>query len=83
MRESVIRTMVQFGGFVSSARPGDRVVYHTGFLHDDRLERNGVRLLADYIALAAEAGLVAMTQRRNAGVTEYLATRTRRKGTTA
>lgn len=90
-RESRVRTAVQFGGFVSAARPGERTVYHTGFLLDDRVAADQTTprrveraltldALAEHVGFAADAGLVRLVQRVRSGARDYLAIRTRRKG---
>lgn len=75
------KTAIQFGGFVSAARPGQRCVYHVGCLIDDRATSPQVNALADIAALAGEAGLVSLHHRRvRDGVASYVAIRTQRKG---
>jgi len=89
--EMTVNSIVQFGGFLATARVGERAVYHTGFLLDDRVPdkksgRDAVHaraldMLADHVALSADAGLITLTQRRcGEGQWDYLAIRIKRKG---
>jgi hypothetical protein len=60
--------------WMSFAEPGDRFVYHIGFLCVDRLKLR--RHEGDLAQGLARAGLVALTQRRlGSGQYEYIATR--------
>jgi hypothetical protein len=65
--------------WLSSARPGDCIVYHAGLLAADREAKTeqaiALNLVASEFWTAAQAGRVALTQRRLAPlVCAYLAT---------
>jgi hypothetical protein len=78
-------TDVQFIDWLRDAETGDRLAYHTGFFAVDRGDAKAgkltathrrIRALGDAVVRAAEAGDVALTQRRLAvGRWEYVATR--------
>lgn len=60
------------------AEPGNRFLYHTGLLMNDRQEDPKLNLLAYEVLLAAEAGFVHLRQRRSAdgSGTDYWVVRT-------
>lgn len=75
----------EFERFVTSARPGARVVYHTGLLMADRLLDKAVDAVAREAAIAEGQGKVHLVQRRldsgtslyPDGECEYIAERAR------
>lgn len=81
MRERTITSPIAFGGFLQVAKAGDRCVYHTGCLIDDRQTHAHVHVMAEFVAFAADLGLVLLHQVRvSDGLARYVAVRTRRKG---
>lgn len=72
----------KFESEVRALRPGASIVYHTGYLGRDRLLDFTAHVVGDRAMRLCSQGLVHLTQRRvghkDAGVCEYLATRSRR-----
>jgi hypothetical protein len=79
MKETAARTLVQFGGWLAIAQPGDRALYHTGFLARDRQDSDRLDEFADHVALLSDSGMVSLIRRRVGEERwDYLAERTRR-----
>lgn len=78
--ELTIRSIVQYGGWLASAKAGDRCVYHSGHLTSARQDSADINALADHVIVSSESGLVRLFQRRRREDTwDYLAVRCRAK----
>jgi hypothetical protein len=74
-----IRNSLAFGGWLATARAGARCVYYTGSLAQHRDGNPALDAYASHVGLAAESGLIELSQYRSGGHFDYVATRTSRR----
>ncbi len=64
---------------IKAMRPGQSLIYHTGFLHDDRQYDVAISRRADIAWKAKERGLAFLFQRRALNGCDYILVRRRGK----
>jgi hypothetical protein len=89
MNEQTVSTFDELHYFIDHARPGERCCYHRGFLSYDRdpetkalpaAARDRLGKMADLALVAADTGLITLTQRREGDeLWSYIAVRTQKR----
>lgn len=71
-----IKTVADLDQFIATAKPGDRVIYHTGLLALDRIFSKALDILAKRAMELSDRSYVALVQDRHSeAVSDYIAVR--------